>query len=44
MVSIPIHIWETIRHLGAARLDLINHTYEDLLAMIEAKVDERIAD
>jgi hypothetical protein len=44
MVSIPIHIWETIRHLGAARLDLVNHTDEDLLAMIEAKVDERIAE
>jgi hypothetical protein len=44
MVSIPIHIWETIRHLGAARLDLVNHTDEDLLAMVEAKVDERIAE
>src|SRR5262245_24365437 len=44
MVSIPIHIWETIRHLGEARLDLINHTDEYLLEMVEAKVDERIAD
>jgi hypothetical protein len=43
MVSIPIHIWETIRHLGAARLDLVNHTDEDLLAMVESQVDERIA-
>jgi hypothetical protein len=42
MVSIPIHIWETIRHLGEARLDLIKHTDEDLLAIVEAKVDERI--
>jgi hypothetical protein len=44
MVSIPIHIWETIRHLGAARLDLVNYSDEDLLAMVEAKVDERIAE
>ncbi|MBO0862272.1 MAG: hypothetical protein J2P21_28005 [Chloracidobacterium sp.] len=44
MVSIPIHIWETIRGLGAARLDLVNHTDEDLLAMIEADVDERIGE
>jgi hypothetical protein len=43
MVPIPIHIWETIRHLGAARLDLINHTDEDLLATVEADVDDRIA-
>jgi hypothetical protein len=44
MVSIPIHIRETIRHLGAARLDLVNYTDEDLLALIEANVDERIAE
>jgi hypothetical protein len=44
MVCIPIHIWETIRHLGAARLDLINHTDEDLLKMVEDHVDKRIAE
>jgi hypothetical protein len=44
MIPIPIHIWETIRHLGGARLDLVNHTDEDLLAKVEAEVDERIAD
>ena len=43
MVSVPIHIWETIRPLGGARLELVNHTDEDLLAMVEADVDERIA-
>lgn len=43
MVSIPVHIWETIRHLGGARLELVNHTDEDLLAMVEADVGERIA-
>lgn len=42
MVSIPISIWETIRPLGGARLELVNHTDEDLLAMVEADVDERI--
>ncbi len=44
MVPIPIHIWETIRHLGAARFELVNHSDEDLQAMVEADVDERIAD
>lgn len=43
MVSIPIHIWETIRPLGGAQLELVNHTDEDLLAMVEADVDGRIA-
>lgn len=43
MVSIPIHIWETIRSLGGARLELVNHTDEDLVAMVEADVDDRIA-
>jgi hypothetical protein len=28
--------------LGGARLDLIDRTGEDLLARVEAKVDERI--
>jgi hypothetical protein len=44
MVSIPIHIWEVIRHLGEARLDLVNHTDEDLLKMVEDYVDERITE
>ncbi len=44
MVSIPIHIWEVIRHLGEARLDLVNHTDEDLLKMVEEDVDGRIAE
>ncbi len=43
MISIPISIWETIRPLGGARLELVNHMDEDLLAMVEADVDERIA-
>lgn len=24
MIPIPIHIWETVRHLGGARLDLVD--------------------
>lgn len=43
MVSIQMHIWETIRPLGGARLELVNHTDEDLLATVEADVNERIA-
>lgn len=39
MVSIPIHIWETIRPLAGARLELVNHADEDLLAMVEADVE-----
>ena len=42
MIPIPIHIWETIRHLGAAQLDLIDKTDSELLAMVEAEVDRRI--
>jgi hypothetical protein len=42
MIPIPIHIWETIRHLGAAWLDLIDKTDDELLAMIETEVDHRI--
>lgn len=42
-VEIPIHIWETIRHLGGARLDLADKTDEDLRKIVEAAVDKRIA-
>ncbi len=42
MLPIPIHIWETIRHLGGARLDLVHCTDEALLAIVEAAVDARI--
>jgi hypothetical protein len=44
MVPIPIHIWETIRPLGGARFDLIEQTDEDLFAIVERDVDERIAE
>jgi hypothetical protein len=41
-VPIPVHIWETIRHLGGARLDLVDNTDEDLSATVQADVDRRI--
>ncbi len=44
MVPIPLHIWETIRHLGAADLRLADQRDEDLLRTVETKVDQRIAD
>ena len=44
MVPIPIHIWETIRQLGGARLDLVDKEDEDLLVMVEANVHQRIAE
>jgi hypothetical protein len=44
MLPIPIHIWETIRHLGGARLDLADKQDYELLAMVESTVDQRIAE
>jgi hypothetical protein len=44
LVPIPIRIWETIRHLGGARLDLIEVTDEQLVRMVEQEVDRRSAE
>ncbi len=44
MLPIPIHIWETIRHLGGARLDLVDEGDPALLVMVERDVDQRIAE
>lgn len=44
MIPIPIHIWETIRHLGGAELGLVDRTDEELLARVEKEVDERTAE
>jgi len=44
MIPIPIHIWETVRYLGGARLDLVDLLDEDLLAKVQKGVDERIAE
>lgn len=43
-LALPLPVWETIRHLGAADLSLVDKTDEDLLRMIEIEVDRRIAD
>jgi hypothetical protein len=42
MVAIPIDVWEVIRRLGAARLDLVNASDEELLSMVEGMVEERM--
>lgn len=44
MIPIPMHIWETIRHLGGARLDLVNRSDDELLTLVQKEVDERIAE
>ncbi len=44
MLPIPIHIWEAIRHLGGAQLDLADKQDDELLAMVENEVDQRIAE
>ena len=44
MIPIPLHFWETVRHLGGARLDLVDLLDEDLLAKVQKDVDERIAE
>lgn len=41
-IAIPIHIWEVIRHFGAPDLSLIDKSDEELLAIVEKYVDERI--
>lgn len=43
MIPIPIHIWETIRHLGVAELDLVDQSDEQLLARVQKEVEERVA-
>jgi len=43
MVPIPIHIWETIRHLGGADLSLVDKSDAELLSDVETEVDRRIA-
>lgn len=43
MVAIPIDVWEVIRGLGAARLDLVNASDEDMAGMVARTVDERMA-
>jgi hypothetical protein len=42
MVAIPIDVWEVIRGQGAVRLDLVDASDEELVALTEEKVDSRI--
>lgn len=44
MVAIPIDVWEVIRGLGAAKLNLINASDEELTNIVEEKVAGRIAE
>jgi hypothetical protein len=44
MIPIPIHIWETIRHLGAAELDLVDQSDEQLPGRVQKEVEERVAE
>jgi hypothetical protein len=44
MLPIPIHIWEAIRHLGGAEMDLADKQDDELLALVEREVDQRIAE
>lgn len=43
MVAIPIDIWEVIRFLGTARVELAASSDEELLEIVKKKVEERIA-
>lgn len=44
MVAIPIDVWEVIRGLGAAKLDLVNTPDDELVRLVEVRVDARIAE
>jgi len=44
MIAIPIDVWEVIRPLGNARLDLANSSDDELLTVVERMVDERIVE
>jgi len=44
IVAIPIDVWEVIRDLGAARLELINASEEEIINLVGEAVDKRIAE
>lgn len=44
MVAIPIDVWEVVRALGAASLDLADASDDELIRLVEESVDARIAD
>lgn len=43
MVAIPIDVWEIIRGLGAANLDLVHTSDDDVIRLVEERVNKRIA-
>lgn len=43
LIAIPIDVWEVIRGLGAANLDLVNTSDEDIAGMVAGAVGERVA-
>lgn len=42
MVAIPIDVWEVIRGLAAANMDLVSVSDEDLIKLVEEKVNRRL--
>lgn len=44
MVAIPIDVWEVIRGLAPAELDLANASDEELIRLVEERVSKRIAE
>ena len=44
MIAIPIDVWEVIRSLAPAKLDLVDATDEDLIRLAEESVNKRIVE
>jgi DNA-binding Lrp family transcriptional regulator len=44
MVAIPVDVWEVIRNLGELRLDLVDADDEELMGLVESKVDKRMVE
>ena len=44
MVAIPIDVWEVIRGLGAAKLELVNASEVEITNLVGEAVDKRIAE
>jgi hypothetical protein len=42
MVAIPIDVWEVIRNLATANLNLVNISDEELIRLVEDRVEERV--
>lgn len=44
MIAIPIDIWETIRKLGGAQLNLVDVSDEELVRMVEESITKRMTE